>query len=63
MATNNCPLVTVILALLIASIVPFATGVAVNQLPGAATSRPTVSRADTEFAIFGDETIWDGSKH
>ncbi|HXQ31009.1 MAG TPA: hypothetical protein VN790_03445 [Steroidobacteraceae bacterium] len=63
MATNNCPLVTVILALLIASIVPFATGVVVNQLPGAAAARPTVTRADSEVTIFGDETIWDGSKH
>jgi hypothetical protein len=62
MTTQNRPLVAVILALLVALIVPFATGLVVNQWPGAAAGRTSVHRADTEVTIFGDETIWDGSK-
>jgi biopolymer transport protein ExbD len=61
MATNNRPLVTVILVFLVALTVPFATGLVVNQLPGAATAMTTVHRADTEVTIFGDETIWAAS--
>ncbi|HXQ21911.1 MAG TPA: hypothetical protein VN812_09570 [Candidatus Acidoferrales bacterium] len=62
MATHHRPLVAVILALLISLAMPFATGLVAKQWPGA-TPGTTSHRDDTEVTIFGDETIWDGSKH
>ena len=62
MATHNRPLVAVILALLSAAIVPFATGLIMNRSPGATAAGAAAHRADGEVTIFGDETIWAGPK-